>query len=143
MLAALRFGGKQNLTPFTPPPFESTAVQGVPHVPENLGYLSPYREGMGYRFSVCGNIILHGTDATVFFTNPAGNDVWLKLRVLDESGNLLGETGLIRPGEYVQTVALNTHLEAGIPIRLKIMGYTPETYHSAGSVMLNTAVGTE
>lgn len=141
MAAALVFGGKQKTAEFTPPLFEPAAVAGVPEVPESLGYISPYQEGMGYRFSVCGNVVMEGSSAAVYLTNPAENEVWLKLRVLDENGNILGETGLLKPGKYVKDVALTGNLPAGTPIKLKIMGYEPETYFSAGSATLNTAIG--
>ena len=39
---------------FVPPPFESEAQQGVPDVPEELGYSSPDRDDMSYDFAVCG-----------------------------------------------------------------------------------------
>ena len=141
MAAALFFGGKQDTAEFTPPPVDPAAMAGVPEVPESLGYISPYQEGMGYRFSVCGNVVMEGSNAAVYLTNPAENEVWLKLRVLDENDNILGETGLIRPGEYVKTVTLAKTLAAGEKIKLKIMGYEPETYESAGSVSLNVTVG--
>ena len=141
MAAALAFGGKQEPADFTPPPFDAAAVAGVPEVPESLGYISPYREGMEYRFSVCGNVVMEDNAAAVYLTNPAENEVCLKLRVLDENGNILGETGLLKPGEYVKDVALTGNLPVGTPITLKIMGYEPETYFSAGSATLNTAVG--
>lgn len=141
MAAALFFGGKQDTAGFTPPPFDAAAMAGVPEVPESLGYISPYQEGMGYRFSVCGNVMTEGNAATVYLTNPAENEVWLKLRVLDENDNILGETGLIRPGEYVKDVALSENLTAGTKIKLKIMGYEPENYFSAGSATLNTTIG--
>lgn len=141
MAAALVFGGKQETAEFTPPPFDAAALQGTPEVPVNLGYISPYQEGMGYRFSVCGNVVMEGKNAAVYLTNPAENQVWLKLRVLDENGNTLGETGLLKPGEYVKDVALAGNLPTGTPIQLKIMGYEPETYFSAGSATLNTIIG--
>lgn len=141
MAAALFFSGKQDTAAFTPPLFEPAAMAGVPEVPESLGYISPYQEGMGYRFSVCGNVVMEGNAASVYLTNPEENDVWLKLRVLDENDNILGETGLIRPGEYVKDVALTENLTAGTKIKLKIMGYDPETYFSAGSATLNTTIG--
>ena len=126
---------------FTPPPFDAGAVAGTPSVPEDAGYFSPYREGMAYRFSVCGNIRTEGNLATVYLTNPAENLVYLKLRVLDSEGNVLGETGLIRPGEYVKSVRLSRVPAAGTEIRLKIMSYHPESYMSEGSVVLRTRVG--
>ena len=126
---------------FTPPPFAENAVSGTPEVPEALGYSSPYKEGMSYRFSVCGNVTAEGKNAVVYLTNPAENTVWIKLRVLDESGETLGETGLIRPGEYLRCVTLSTVPPPGAKIKLKIMGYEPETYQSAGSATLNTLMG--
>ena len=126
---------------FVPPAFDDAAVVGTPEVPEGLGYSSPYQEGMAYRFSVCGNVKMNGNMATVYLTNDAENDVYLKLRVLDAEGNILGETGLIKPGEYVKDAKLSKALAAGIPIKLKIMSYEPETYMSAGSAALNTKIG--
>ena len=64
----------------------------------------------------------------------------IKLRVLDAQGDTLGETGLIRPGEYVQSVALDALPEDGDAVTLKLMAYEPETYYSGGSVSLKTTV---
>ena len=141
MTAALLLVSKHKTAEFAPPPFDATAVAGVPEVPENLGYISPYRDGMGYRFSVCGNVVMEGSNAAVYLTNPAENEVWLKLRVLDANDYILGETGLIRPGDYGKDEARTENLTAGTKIKLKIMGYEPETYFSAGSATLNTAIG--
>lgn len=126
---------------FVPPDFETAAVQGTPEVAEDMGYTELYKEGMAYRVSVCGIPTVDGQDLTVYFTNTEGNEKYLKLRVLDENDNILGETGLIRPGEYVKAVTLAKTLAAGEKIKLKIMGYEPETYESAGSVSLNVTVG--
>ena len=126
---------------FVPPDFEAATVQGTPEVEESMGYTELYKEGMAYRVSVCGVPTVDGQDLTVYFTNTEGNEKYLKLRVLDENDNILGETGLIRPGEYVKTVTLAKTLAAGEKIKLKIMGYEPETYFSAGSATLNTTIG--
>ena len=141
MIAALRKKTEPIKGEFVPPAFEVNAVSGVPEVPAELGYSSPYREGMAYRFSVCGNVRMNGTQATVYMTNAAENEVYLKLRILDEKGNILGESGLLKPGEYVKDVELNQTLSAGTKIGLKIMSYEPETYMSVGSAVLNTSVG--
>ena len=58
MLIALSVTKERSRGEFVPPVFESTAQQGVPEVPEELGYTSPYREGMAYRFSVCANVTM-------------------------------------------------------------------------------------
>jgi hypothetical protein len=126
---------------FTPPPFDAGAVVGTPSVPEDAGYVSLDREGMAYRVSVCGNLRTVGDTATVYLTNPSENHVYLKLRVLDPAGQMLGETGLIRPGEYLKSVKLSRAPASGEEIRLKIMSYHPESYMSEGSVVLRTRIG--
>ena len=118
---------------FTPPPFDSAAVVGTPEVPDGLGYSE--LDCQVYKVSLCGKL---NADGHIWLTNPESNKVWLKVRLLDAKGNILGETGLVRPGEYVQTVALTTIPKSGTPITLKIMAYEPDTYYSAGAASLNT-----
>ena len=126
-------GAKPKPGEFTPPPFDTAAVAGSPAVPDDLGYSQ--LDCQVYQVSICGKPNASGD---VYLTNPETNDVWLKLRVLDEKGRILGETGLIRPGEYVKTVDLTKVPKAGTPVVLKIMAYEPDTYHSAGAASLNT-----
>lgn len=64
--------------------------------------------------------------------------MWLKVRLLTEDGAVLGESGLLRPGQYVRSVTLTTVPEQTVPVLLKIMAYEPDTYYSAGSVVLQT-----
>lgn len=141
MVVALAAPKEPTRGEFIPPDFEVNAVSGTPEVPDSLGYSAPFQEGMAYRFAVCGNVTIEGGKALVYFTNPAENATWIKLRLYDEAGVLLGETGLLKPGAYVQYVALNQVPSPGTLIQLKIMGYEPDTYLSAGSVVLNTRTG--
>ena len=141
MIVVLVATGNPSQGEFVPPAFDSLAVRGVPEVPEELQYSSPYREGMAYRFSVCANVKMDGSKAVVYFTNAEENSVYLKLRVLDEDGNILGETGLLKPGEYVEGVELGETFSARTTISLKIMSYEPDTYMSEGSVVLKTTIG--
>lgn len=129
---------KPNQEEFVPPPFDNAAQQGVPHVPDNLGYSE--LNAKAFKASVCGKLEVRGDKAEVYFTNPAENGVWMKLRMLDSEGNILGETGLIRPGEYVKEVGFTSVPEVGTMIELKIMSYEPDTYYSMGAVSLNTTV---
>lgn len=62
------------------------------------------------------------------------------MRILDEAGNILGESGLLRPGEYVRAVRLEKIPKQPTPVSLKIMAYEPETYYSAGSAVLKTTL---
>lgn len=139
MVAALvLLGSEAEPAAFTPPPFDENAVQGMPDVPENLGWGEI--DAKVYKVSICGVVSVQDTKADVWFTNPESNTVWLKLRVMDANGNILGETGLVRPGEYVQSVSFDVIPEAGDPIVLKLMAYEPESYYSAGSITLKTLV---
>lgn len=128
---------------FVPPNFDDNARVGIPEIPDEFGYNEFYQDGMGYRFSFCENIIIKQQSAIIYFTNSQDNHVWLKLRLIDAEGNIIGETGLVKPGEYVESVKLNKELKTNEPITLKIMGYEIDTYYSVGSVVLNTVVGGE
>ena len=126
-------------TQFTPPPFDPAAQTGTPVVPEGLGY--QILDAGEFRVALCGEIRAEMTDAQVYLTNPPDNDVWLKVRILDGNGEILGQSGLVRPGEYVQNITLDPLPAPGTPIVLKIMAYEPETYHSRGAVAVNTRMG--
>lgn len=136
MTAALLFGGNNGA--FVPPPFDPAAQTGSPAVPAGMGYQE--LDAGVFRAALCAQIVAENGTAAVYLTNPLDNGLWLKLRLLDENGNLLGETGLIRPGEYVRQVPLRAVPEPGDPLVLKVMAYEPETYHSQGSVTVNTHV---
>lgn len=123
---------------FTPPPFDAAACVGTPEVPRELGWSE--LDARDFRVGVCGVVAPDGSTADVWLTNPESNNVWLKLRVLDGEGCILGETGLIRPGEYLRSVLLESAPEDGTDVVLKIMAYEPETYHSAGAVLVNATI---
>lgn len=140
MIIALTLAGKQEPPVFTPPNFDAAAQSGTPAVPSNLGWSEIYQDGMGYTVHVCGKVIVNDGSADVYFANDRDNAVWLKLRITDEKGAILGETGLIKPDEYVRSVTLRTVPEDGSKVKMKIMAYEPDTYYSAGSVSLQTTI---
>ncbi len=139
MILVLALGGKGEAPVFEPPPFDSHAVAGMPQV-DDPSWQELFQEGMSFTAWLCGSIAVKDGAADVYFTNAAENSVWLKLRITDENGQLLGETGLIKPGEYVQAVSFSTVPRAGQKIKLKLMSYEPDTYYSMGAVTLHTAV---
>lgn len=141
MIAALLAPGKTVPAEFTPPPFEPNAVIGIPNVPDDLGWTE--LDAQAFLFSVCGKVVVRDGEADIWLTNPESNTVWLKVRILDKNGETLGESGLIRPGEYVQTVTFDTVPKDGTTIGLKLMAYQPETYFSEGTATLNTTVKVE
>lgn len=138
MALALMKGEKEKQAEFMPPPFDTMALVGVPTVPEELGWSE--LDATAFKAALCGDVSVENNVAEIWMTNFESNDVWLKLRVLDTKGNILGETGLIKPGEYIQSVTLNENLKSGTDIILKLMAYEPGTYYSAGAVSLNTTV---
>lgn len=136
----LMIPGKEDQTvrgEFTPPPFEPAAVAGTPEVPAELGW-SELAVREGFTASVCGVLNEQDGQVTVWLYNHSGNDCWLKLRLTDTKGNILGETGLLKPGEHVRDLTLTDVPRSDTTVVLKLMGYEPETYYSGGSVGLET-----
>lgn len=127
---------------FTPPPFDQSALSGFPEVPENLGF-SPLDIEQGFTAYLCGNLTAKDGTVPVYFTSPDSNTVLIRLQLLDEQKNLLAETGLLKPGEYIENLTLSEHPDNAIPVTLKIIAYRPETYHSMGTAGLNTVLTPE
>lgn len=140
ILSFILTGKKHEQAEFTPPAFEAAAQVGTPDTVDS-SWTQIYRDGMDFSAHVCGKVVIKDGAADLFFTNDSGNDVWLKLRILDENDKVLAETGLLKPNEYLRTVVFTKIPKSGAKIRLKIMAYEPETYYSAGAVILNTVVG--
>ncbi len=131
--------GKSKQAEFIPPPFEKSAQSGMPEInDESLTQI--YTDKMSFSAHINGKVILNESSSDLYFTNDGGNKVWLKLRILDKDDNIIAETGLLKPNEYLKTVTFDTVPESGAGIKLKIMAYEPETYYSAGAVTLNTIV---
>ena len=125
---------------FIPPEFEENAEYATPDPDSSLGYGKIYREGMNFCAMLCSKIECKENNAVLYFTNPAENTVWMKLRITDEEGNILGESGVLRPGEYVKYVQLEKDIYEDTPVKLKIITYEPETYYSNGTVTVNSTL---
>ena len=121
------------VNPFVPPAFDSAAQRGEPaNVPAELAYgvLALRDDAM---VAMCANVLLEGDSAVLYLTSKSTNHGWIRVKLLDEAGNLLGESGLIRPGEYVRSVALTTVPPSGTMVQVKVLVYEPDTYVSIGS----------
>jgi len=143
VVVIISFIAVENRSPkieFIPPAFEENAEIGMPIVDDSMGYSKMYKEGMTFSAWMCGEIHQENCAAVVYFTNPEINNAWLKLRIMDEQGTILGESGLLKPGEYVRSVSLSAELAAGTAVKMRIMGYEPETYNSIGSVSVQTQI---
>lgn len=135
MVLVLCRGGAEES--FTPPPFETGAQAGIP---EADGY-QELDVGV-FRVGLCGEVKAAEGMAEVWFANPPDNSVWLRLRILDENGVLLGQTGVLRPGEYIRLLPLQETVP-GMAVVLKIMAYEPDTYHSAGALTVHGCIAAE
>ena len=125
--------------PFEKPPFAEAAAQGEPKVPENLGWQLLHQEGMDFKVGLCGVLKFDGNMADLYFTNPAENEIRMKLRITDAKGKILAETGLIRPGEYLETIEFSKVPANGEQVQMKVMTYESD-YTSAGAITLKTTV---
>lgn len=56
--------------------------------------------------------------------------VWIKVRVLDQDGRILGESALTKQEQYVNSVTLKQPITKTQKVVLKIMAYEPDTYMS-------------
>lgn len=125
--------------PFQPPSFDSTAQTGTPTVAEKYQW-APLEVTDGYTVSLCAQPTVEDDQAVVYFTSPQDNQVWVKLRLLSQAGEILGESGVVRNGEYVERVPLSHPLTQDTPVVMQVVAYTPETWYSGGNVTLNTTL---
>lgn len=121
---------------FVPPSFEAQVQSGVPETDVEL---ETFDIGV-FQFMICKNPEIVNGKARIWLVNPAENHVWLRLRILDADGGIVGKSGLVRPGEYLAELTLDSELKAGVKVELKVMSYEPDTYYSAGAVSLFTTV---
>lgn len=140
MIIVLCIPKKAEQKPFTTPSFDDNAISGTPVVPDGLGYNVLYQDGMSFKAGVCGKISVVGCTADIYLTNIEENEVWLKARFYDSKGNVAGESGLIKPGEYLKSVELKSEPKASEQYTVKIMSYEPDTYNSLGAVTLNPKI---
>lgn len=124
---------------FTAPAFESNAQEGIPEV-DNASYTEVYMDGMSFRAYVCALFFVEDGMAQVYFTNIEENEAWLKLRIWNQDGEIVAETGVIQSGEYVEWITFTEEVSSGEGIILELMSYEEETYQSLGTVTLNTVL---
>ena len=115
----------------------------VSKVPENFEFeKSVLNISKGYSIYISPNPKVFEDDyLKIDLVSIPSNEVYVKVRVLDKTGEVIGETGLLKAGDYLEKVKLNKKVEVNEKLIYKIMGYEVDTYISAGSVSLNTKVG--
>lgn len=129
----------KNKSTFTKPEFDTNATTKIP---EKLNYKSSIINiSEGYSIYIDGIPHINKDDIIINFISIEDNKVWIKIRLLDEEKNIVAESGLIKPGEYLKSLKTKKKIKSNDKITYMIMGYEIDTYMSAGTVELNTKVG--
>ena len=126
-------------TTFSKPKFDkSSSVK----IPDNLNYNdSVLKVSDGYTFYIEALPKIKKDHLIVNFISLENNNIWIKVRVLNSKEEVVAESGLVKPGEFLNKIKLNKSISSGDDISYVIMGYEKDTYFSAGVVNLNTKVG--
>ncbi len=123
------------------PSFEPMSISGPVSLENNQYGYSVTQFSEEYKVGLCGAPEASTTSIDLYFTNPEDNNVLLKCLLLDDSGNTIGESGVLNPGTYVQTINFNNPMSSGYhELTVKVLGFEPETYFSRGIVHLITRV---
>ena len=155
LAAAFAFSAFFLMLHISPSLLDKNRLYGMPtDIPEEQGYRSYSAEGV-CDVALCGNPLIDGRSVRLLLTNPASNTVWLRAEIYsvsfayDAAGNItaaspdkkLGESGFIRPGEYVEEVSLSRRLkEDKVYVMIKIATYVEESGTSNGYFYINTAL---
>ena len=117
---------------FIPPPFEENAVKGIPDpLPDFFGTLAISEELI---VGVCATPSLKENALDIYLTSHEKNISYVKIRIYDKKGEILGESGLLKPGEHLRSLELSAPIPSGEnELRAIILSYEPDTYYSKGS----------
>jgi acylphosphatase len=126
---------------YKPPPFELSAVAGMPAPPEGFGYSEI--DAMGsFTFGLAG-VIYQQEDGSlrIYFANPEKNEAYMMCEVVGPDGNTLYKSGLLRPGEYVASLNPVIKLEnKAVNVEVKVYALDPEQFYSIGTVTLDNVL---
>lgn len=120
---------------YKPPAFEVSAVQGEPQVDPEHGY-STMALSDAFRVTMCGAPPGTANSLDLYLTNEKTNKFYLLFQVYS-AGELVAQTGLVKPGEYVKTIELMKPLQPGDnEIDIKAMALLYDSYYSGGTLNL-------
>ena len=120
---------------------------------QELGYSELVPPGISCRVRLCGTPKVEGRDVYLNLTNPAHNSYLLRAEIYTVKAQrdastgqtttvpdkLLGMSGFIHPGTYVEKVRLDQELKNGEnPVYIKIALREEDTGHSGGFFYLGT-----
>lgn len=122
------------------PEFESE-VESLDNMGNIEGYSVFDDENIPFKCGLVAKPEKTDSGINLYFANNKENDVWLLVKVSGSRGWILGESGLIKPGEYVKEIKGN--FASGENIKIQVFSYKPELYYSSGTFVLNTVVAGE
>lgn len=128
-----------NKKQFKMPEFDNSVTE----IPEDLEYKkNTIKVNNDYIFYIEPTPKLdQNNNLKINIVSSENNKIWIKVRILNGKKEIIGETGLIRPGDYLAKVKLQQEMSVNDQITYKIMGYEKEKYTSAGTISLNTRIG--
>ena len=135
MLANYIYSNKNNNTIV----FDKNAIVGEPS-PDKEYYYSSLTSPTGYYVSLASNLYRQDDDSLMLFlTNPSINDVYFMCKIENTKGEVLYQSNVIKPGEYIDKLKAYKKIEEDkeIDIKIYIIAYEKDTYYSAGEVVLN------
>ncbi len=123
---------------FRAPEHEANVKAGIP-LEESVPHYEelPVREG--YVVGIDTSPVYSDGRLYLNIANVQGNTVWFLIRVYKED-ELIAETGIFFPNEYVEEVTCSKVLSAGDKILIKVLAYEPDTYHSEGVAQISATV---
>ena len=120
---------------FVKPEMDACAVDGVPqNVPSELAYQTA-EFTKNFKIAMCGNLkASKDNTADLYLTSFDTNEGYVRVVLYDENNNELGTTGLIKPGQYIKSIKLNTAPNEDKIVNAKVLSYDMDTYVSLGAV---------
>lgn len=115
---------------------EANSEKGVPTITDTAAHYGtleiPLSTG-SCKVSMDATPKLNVDQLDVYFTNSAENTMGLKLVIFNGEDQVIGESGIVRNGEYVESVKLNEKHSDGEQLKAKILTYETDTNYSLGS----------
>ena len=153
IMTAVAVGAFLWMLSIEPDIYDKNSKMGIPEaIPAEKGY-TYYPAQDICDIWICGNPDFDGKNVDFFLTNPESNEgISIRVEVYsiaysyDENGNrsnpqpdeLLGKSGFVRMGEYVQTVTLKKEIKEQTPVILKVGTYLEESGKSNGFFYVST-----
>jgi len=124
--------------PYTPPPLETNTSFGVPVPAENMRYSQ--LETPAFTFGIAATAYQQKDGSLkIYLTNHESNQAYLMCEVVNkETNRVLYRSGLLRPGEYVESLDPLRRIEnIATPIEIFIYALELDGYFSVGQVSID------